>query len=80
MDARPVTVVLISSYRAKAAKIAQHLESIPPHVQACLYTGINPLQALSDCLHSKGQKTSRGGEWNPTTVRRLMMALNLSFS
>lgn len=64
---------------ANAAKIAQHREAILPHVQACLYTGINTLAALASCLNSKGQLTSRGGEWNPTTVRRLMIALNLSF-
>ncbi|MGJ7513645.1 recombinase family protein [Pseudomonas baetica] len=65
---------------AITAKVDAHREAILPHVQACLYTGCKTLQSLADCLNSKGQKTSRGGEWNPTTVRRLMLALHLSFS
>jgi len=65
---------------ALTAKVDAHREAILPHVQACLYTGCNTLQSLADCLNQKGQKTSRGGEWNPTTVRRLMLALHLSFS
>lgn len=64
---------------ALTAKIDSHRAAILPHVQACLYTGCNTLASLASCLNAKGQKTSRGGEWNPTTVRRLMQALNLSF-
>lgn len=64
---------------ALTSKIDSHRAAILPHVQACLYTGCNTLASLASCLNAKGQKTSRGGEWNPTTVRRLMQALNLSF-
>lgn len=64
---------------AKARKVEQHRKDITPHVEACLYNGISTLQALAKCLNDKGQLTSRGGEWNPTTVRRLMITLGLSF-
>ncbi|KJZ37203.1 recombinase family protein [Pseudomonas fluorescens] len=65
---------------AKAQMVEQHREAIRPHIKACLYDGVNTLQGVADCLNKKGQKTSRGGEWNPTTVRRLMISLGLSFS
>ncbi|SOQ09178.1 recombinase family protein [Pseudomonas syringae group genomosp. 3] len=63
----------------KAEKIDAHREGIAPHVMACLYQGCNTLQSLADCLNSKGKHTSRGGLWTPTTVRRLMLSLNVSF-
>lgn len=63
----------------KAEKIDAHREGIAPHVMACLYQGCNTLQCLADCLNSKGKHTSRGGLWTPTTVRRLMLSLNVSF-
>jgi DNA invertase Pin-like site-specific DNA recombinase len=65
---------------AKAQKVDQHREAIRPHIKACLYDGVKTLQGVADCLNRKGQATSRGGVWNPTTVRRLMLALGLSFA
>lgn len=64
---------------AKAQKVEQHRGAIRVHVEACLYNGVGTLQGVADCLNKKGQTTSRGGEWNPTTVRRLMITLGLSF-
>lgn len=64
---------------AKAQRVDQHREAIRPHLKACLYDGASTLQGVADCLNKKGQTTSRGGEWSPTTVRRLMLALELSF-
>ena len=64
----------------KSDKVEAHRVEIAPHVKACLFEGVNTLQALSDCLNSKGKHTSRGGEWSPTTVRRLMLSLGVSFS
>lgn len=61
-------------------KIASHPNDTAPHVKACLYEGASTLQAVADCLNSRGKTTSRGGEWNPTTVRRLMIALDISFA
>lgn len=63
----------------KAVKIDAHREGIAPHVMACLYQGCDTLQSLADCLNSKGKHTSRGGLWTPTTVRRLMLSLNVTF-
>lgn len=61
-------------------KVERHQKDIAPHVKACLYEGASTLQAVADCLNSRGKTTSRGGEWNPTTVRRLMIALDISFA
>ncbi|MNR32150.1 hypothetical protein D3C85_1497100 [compost metagenome] len=72
-------VSVAAATEAKARKVEQHREDITPHVQACLYNGVSTLQGVADCLNSKGQTTSRGGKWNPTTVRRLMITLGLSF-
>jgi len=74
------TKVEMGLHTATPPKVDAHREAILPHVQACLYTGCNTLASLASCLNQKGQKTSRGGEWNPTTVRRLMLALSLTFS
>ncbi|MGZ0715705.1 recombinase family protein [Pseudomonas palleroniana] len=63
----------------KAVKIDAHREGIAPHVMACLYQGCDTLQSLADCLNAKGKHTSRGGLWTPTTVRRLMLSLNVTF-
>jgi DNA invertase Pin-like site-specific DNA recombinase len=60
-------------------KINPHHQAIATHVEQCLYRGCKTLQSLADCLNEKGELTSRGGQWNPTTVRRLMIALNVSF-
>lgn len=65
---------------ARARLVQHHQDAISPHVKACLYDGkVKTLQALAECLNAKGRLTSRGGQWNPTTVRRLMIALGLKF-
>lgn len=56
-----------------------HQEAIRPHLEACLYNKVNTLQSVADCLNAKGLRTSRGSEFTPTAVRRLMIALNVSF-
>lgn len=61
-------------------KVNTHHKEIAPHVKACLFEGANTLQALADCLNSKGKLTSRGGMWSPTTVARLMAAIGVTFS
>ncbi|MGA3799405.1 recombinase family protein [Pseudomonas fluorescens] len=63
----------------KAEKVRLHQEALRDRVDACMHRGVNTLQALAKCLNDKGHLTSRGGQWNPTTVRRLMIALGLSF-
>jgi DNA invertase Pin-like site-specific DNA recombinase len=79
MERGRATVSVDAATAAKAAKITQHRTNILPHVQACLYMGLNTFDAVAQCLNSKGQKTSRDGEWSATTVRRLMISLDLSF-
>lgn len=65
---------------ATTKKVDAHHADITPHVEQCLYRGCNTLQSLADCLNEKGKLTSRGNEWSPTTVRRLMLSLGVSFS
>ena len=56
-----------------------HQAAVQPHLLACLYNKVNTLQSVADCLNSKGLRTARGSEFTPTAVRRLMLALNVSF-
>lgn len=79
---------LVRARKAKLAKAAQNVDAqtanthqakLAPHVMAALYKGVSTLQALADVLNAQALFTSRGGEWSPTTVRRLMMALDVSF-
>lgn len=66
--------------KASTIKVNQHHVEIAPHVKACLFEGCNTLQGLADCLNGRRKLTSRNGQWNATTVRRLMLSLGLSFS
>ncbi|WP_312931485.1 recombinase family protein [Pseudomonas sp.] len=65
--------------KAAVAKASAFNSTIKPHLESCLYNKLTTLQAVADCLNSKGVGTSRGSEWTPTAVRRLMLALGLSF-
>jgi hypothetical protein len=57
---------------------AFHLE-VRPHIQACLNTGLTTLAQIADSLNGKGVKTSRGGIWSATQVKRVMDSLELKF-
>ena len=65
--------------QAAVAKAAAFNTIVKPHLESCLYNKLTTLQSVADCLNTKGVTTSRGSEWNATAVRRLMLALNLSF-
>lgn len=64
---------------AAVAKAAALNAVVKPHLESCLYNKHTTLQSVADCLNAKGITTSRGNEWNPTAVRRIMLALDLSF-
>lgn len=66
--------------KAAMAKAIAFNATVKSHVEACLYNKLTTLQAVADCLNSKGIQTSRGSIWNATAVRRLMLALDLSFT
>lgn len=79
---------LVLARKAKQEKAAQnasspkgqgHQAKLAPYVMAALYKGVSTLQALADALNAQALLTSRGGEWSPTTVRRLMLALDVTF-
>jgi DNA invertase Pin-like site-specific DNA recombinase len=63
----------------RMANVSTYQAAIEPHLKSCLHDKINTLQSVADCLNSKGFRTARGSEFNPTAVRRLMIALNVSF-
>ncbi|MDZ5109719.1 recombinase family protein [Pseudomonas putida] len=63
----------------RMASIAKYQEGIRPHLESCLYNKVNTLQSVADCLNRKGLRSPRGSEFNATAVRRLMLALNVSF-
>lgn len=68
---RQLAAVAVSN-RVKAF----HSELLP-HIKACLETGLTTLTDAANCLNGKGIKTSRGGLWSATQVKRVMEALNL---
>lgn len=63
----------------RMASIASYQANIRPHLESCLYNKVNTLQSVADCLNRKGLRSPRGSEFNATAVRRLMLALNVSF-
>lgn len=63
----------------RMGKINTYQDGIRPHLESCLYNKVNTLQSVADCLNKKGLRTPRGSEFNATAVRRLMLALNVSF-
>ena len=38
-------------------------------------TGVKTLAEIADCLNKRGEKTSRGGKWTATAVRRVLVAV-----
>lgn len=60
------------------AKAHKGNEAVRPHVEACLYNKCRTFQSIADCLNMKRVTTARGGKWNATQVRRVMLALSLS--
>lgn len=63
----------------RMSKINTYQTNIEPHLKSCLHDKISTLQSVADCLNRKGLRTPRGSEFNATAVRRLMLALNVSF-
>ncbi|MBN3967022.1 recombinase family protein [Pseudomonas gregormendelii] len=46
-------------------------------IELCVLKGAASLQAVADCLISRGIPTARGGNWSPTAVMRVMQRLGL---
>lgn len=46
-------------------------------IRLCIIDGATSLQAVADCLVSRGIPTARGGQWSPTAVMRVMQRLGL---
>ncbi|MNN95647.1 hypothetical protein D3C81_2144890 [compost metagenome] len=70
---------ITAANNTRMSKINTYQEGIRPHLESCLYNKVSTLQSVADCLNKKGLRTPRGSEFNATAVRRLMLALNVSF-
>ncbi|MEZ0193747.1 recombinase family protein [Pseudomonas qingdaonensis] len=71
---------ITAANNVRMEKVTSFQAAVKPHIEACLYNKLTTLQAVADCLNAKGIRTPRGSEFNPTAVRRLMQALDLSFN
>lgn len=60
-----------ADYRASLVKDA---------IRLCIHDGATSLQAVADCLVSRGVPTARGGQWSPTAVMRVMQRLGLALT
>lgn len=47
-------------------------DNVLPIVRQMEATGVRSLRALAEALNVRGIRTSRGGQWHPTTVRNLI--------
>lgn len=70
--------------RAKAGEAVQQrvttwLDSVQDPIDLCIRKGAKTLPQVARCLNEKGVPTSRGGEWSPMQVKRVMAKLSLSF-
>lgn len=70
--------------RAKAGEAVQQrvttwLDTVRDPIDLCIRKGARTLPQVAQCLNEKGVPTSRGGEWSPMQVKRVMAKLSLSF-
>ena len=70
---------ITAANNTRMANINTYQTTLEPYLKACLYNKVKTLQSVADCLNVKGLRTARGSEFTPTAVRRLMLALNVSF-
>jgi hypothetical protein len=60
--------------KKKAQKHADNLSAIVEDIRA---QGITSIRQIAEELNSRAALTPRGGEWQPTTVVRLLARLSL---
>lgn len=53
-------------------------ESIRDTVELCILKGTSTLQGVADCLNDKGVMTSKGSEWKPMQVKRVLERLEMT--
>lgn len=58
---------------------AFHAE-VQPHIQSSIDSGSATLTDIADSLNSKSVRTSRGGTWSATQVKRVMEAMNIKLA
>ncbi|WP_219095552.1 recombinase family protein [Pseudomonas sp. UMAB-40] len=60
-------------------RVSSWLETVRDPIDLCIIRGAKTLPAVAKCMNDKGITTSRGGEWSPMQVKRVMMSLHLTF-
>jgi len=60
------------SIESRQGAVAARNELLMPHVEAARAAGHSTLQAIADYLNGLHIKTSRGNEWYPASVRRIL--------
>ena len=56
----------------RKARAATRKADLIPYVEAARAAGATTLQAIADYLNARHIRTSRGGEWHPASVRRIV--------
>lgn len=58
--------------RTQAARARTEGSKVLPHIDAIRATGAATLRQIADALNARGIRTSRGSEWHPATVQRIL--------
>ena len=64
----------VAAIKAKAQEHATNLRSIVDNIRA---EGITSIRKIAEELNDRGVLAPRGGQWQPTTVVRLLARLSL---
>lgn len=71
----------VQAATAQKMALANHrAETFEDSLRACLQRGIKTYQGIADCLNAKKITTSRGSQFQPMTVKRLMERLNIQLA
>jgi hypothetical protein len=68
-----------SAANARAGAVARaerHCQNVFPIIEHLQNNGIRTLEGIAAALNARGVKTSRGCEWRPMQVRRVLMRYN----
>ena len=65
--------VSVKGVAAVTAGADQHATNVLPIVRAIQATGVMSLHGVVDALNTRGVRTARGGVWQATTVRNMLL-------
>lgn len=69
----------VAAVEAVQAKADQYAKSMADALKAGMFDGCRTLAAMANWLNGKGHRTSRGGEFSPMQVKRLVERLGIGF-